>query len=47
MGAQPADIANAALGNFLRPATATAIATAGSRREAITLLFASPEFQRR
>jgi uncharacterized protein (DUF1800 family) len=46
-GAQPADIANAALGNLLRPATAAAIAVAGSRREAVTLLFASPEFQRR
>jgi uncharacterized protein (DUF1800 family) len=46
-GAQPADIAHAALGPLLRPATATAIAGAGSRREALTLLFASPEFQRR
>jgi uncharacterized protein (DUF1800 family) len=46
-GAQPAEIANAALGGLLRPATAAAIAAAGSRREAVTLLFASPEFQRR
>jgi len=46
-GAQPADIANAALGNLQQPATAAAIAVAGSRREAVTLLFASPEFQRR
>ncbi len=47
MGVQPAQIAGSALGPLLRPATATAIATAGSRREAVTLLFASPEFQRR
>jgi uncharacterized protein (DUF1800 family) len=46
-GAQPAEIANAALGGLLRPATAAAIAAAGSRREAVTLLLASPEFQRR
>jgi uncharacterized protein (DUF1800 family) len=46
-GAQPAEIANAALGGLLRPATADAVATAGSRREAVTLLLASPEFQRR
>jgi uncharacterized protein (DUF1800 family) len=46
-GAQPADVAHAALGPLLRPATASAIAAAGSRREALTLLFASPEFQRR
>jgi len=46
-GTQPADIAQAALGPLLRPATASAIAAAGSRREALTLLFASPEFQRR
>jgi uncharacterized protein (DUF1800 family) len=47
MGVQPADMANAALGPLLRPATAGAISHAGSRREAVTLLFASPEFQRR
>jgi uncharacterized protein (DUF1800 family) len=47
MGVQPADMAHAALGPLLRPATASAIASAGSRREAVTLLFASPEFQRR
>jgi uncharacterized protein (DUF1800 family) len=46
-GLQPADVAAAALGPLLRPATADAIAGAGSRREALTLLFASPEFQRR
>jgi uncharacterized protein (DUF1800 family) len=46
-GPQPADIAQTALGGLLRPATAQAIDTAGSRREALTLLFAAPEFQRR
>jgi uncharacterized protein (DUF1800 family) len=46
-GKQPADIATAALGGLLRPATSEAIAHAGSRREALTLLFAAPEFQRR
>jgi uncharacterized protein (DUF1800 family) len=44
---QPQDIAQAALGPLLRPATVTAMAHAGSRREALTLLFAAPEFQRR
>jgi uncharacterized protein (DUF1800 family) len=47
MGAQPAVIAVAALGPLLRPQTSSAIAVAGSRREALTMLFASPEFQRR
>jgi uncharacterized protein (DUF1800 family) len=46
-GAEPADIAGAAMGGLLRPATARAIATAGSRREAVTMLFTAPEFQRR
>jgi len=46
-GPQPADVAAAALGPMLRPATSDAIAHAGSRREALTLLFAAPEFQRR
>ncbi len=46
-GPQPAAIAAVALGPLLRPATATAMAAAGSRREALTLLFAAPEFQRR
>jgi uncharacterized protein (DUF1800 family) len=46
-GPQPGDIAASALGPLLRPATADAIAHAGSRREALTLLFAAPEFQRR
>jgi uncharacterized protein (DUF1800 family) len=44
---QPADIAHASLGPLLRPATLTAVQTAGSPREALTLLFAAPEFQRR
>jgi uncharacterized protein (DUF1800 family) len=46
-GPQPAEIAQTALGPLLRPATATAIANAGSRREALTLLLTAPEFQRR
>ena len=40
-------IADNALGPLLRPETLTAIRRAGSRREAITLLLTSPEFQRR
>jgi uncharacterized protein (DUF1800 family) len=46
-GLEPSDIAGVALGDFLRPATAQAMATAGSRREAVTMLFTAPEFQRR
>jgi uncharacterized protein (DUF1800 family) len=46
-GPQPMDVAHAALGPLLRPATASAIANAGSRREALTLLLTAPEFQRR
>jgi len=46
-GAEPSDIAGVALGNLLRPATAQAMASAGSRREAVTMLFTAPEFQRR
>ena len=46
-GPQPQQVADSALGDLLRPATASAIANAGSRREALTLLFAAPEFQRR
>jgi uncharacterized protein (DUF1800 family) len=41
------DIATASLGPLLRPETSTAISRAGSRRDALALLFASPEFQRR
>lgn len=44
---QPGDIAGTALGPMLRPATISAQAHAGSRREAVTMLLASPEFQRR
>ncbi len=43
----PAAVADAALGPLLTPATTTAIARAGSRRDGLTLLFTSPEFQRR
>jgi uncharacterized protein (DUF1800 family) len=46
-GPEPADMAQAALGPLLRPATVSAMASAGSRREALTLFLASPEFQRR
>ena len=45
--ADPHAIAEAALGPLLKPATASAIRTAGSRRDAITLLLTAPEFQRR
>ncbi len=43
----PAAVAEASLGPLLTPATADAIAHAGSRRDGLTLLFTSPEFQRR
>lgn len=43
----PGAIAEAALGPVLRPATLTAVQRAGSRREAVALMLASPEFQRR
>ncbi len=42
-----AAIGEAALGPLLRPATRDALRRAGSRREALALLFSSPEFQRR
>ena len=45
--AEPAVLAEVALGPLLKPATAAAMRRAGSRRDAITLLLASPEFQRR
>ncbi|MBB2176033.1 DUF1800 domain-containing protein [Gluconacetobacter johannae] len=45
--ADPLDIAHAALGPALRPATIEAIRHAGARRDGLTLLFSSPEFQRR
>ena len=45
--ADPLDLAHSALGPLLRPATLQAIRHAGSKREALALLFAAPEFQRR
>ena len=44
---EPAQLADAALGSLLTPATVTALRQAGSRRDALTLLLTSPEFQRR
>jgi uncharacterized protein (DUF1800 family) len=46
-GVNPADIAEVALGGLLRPATAQAMASAASRRAAVTMLLTAPEFQRR
>jgi len=43
----PDEVAQAALGPLLRPATVQAMQHAGSRRDALTLLFSAPEFQRR
>ena len=43
----PADLARLTLGGALRTETAFAVGHAGSRREAVALLLASPEFQRR
>ncbi len=43
----PIEIAQTNLGPLLRPATRDAIASAGSRRDAMTILLTSPEFQRR
>ena len=45
--ADPVGIARASLGDALRPATLAQVAGAGDRRDALTLLFSSPEFQRR
>ncbi len=45
--ADPLELADAVLGPTLRPETATAMRRAGSRAEAVSLLFAAPEFQRR
>lgn len=42
-----AAVAEAALGPLAHPATQAAVARAGSLREALTLIWASPEFQRR
>jgi uncharacterized protein (DUF1800 family) len=43
----PTAIADTTLGPLYRPETQDAMAHAGSRREAMTLLLTSPEFQRR
>jgi hypothetical protein len=43
----PVQLANEALGARLTPRTATAIARAESRAEALALMLMSPEFQRR
>jgi uncharacterized protein (DUF1800 family) len=45
--AEPSAVAGAALGPLLQPATTAAMQRAGSRRDALTLLLSSPEFQRR
>ena len=44
---EPGDLAEAVLGDALSEETGTAIRRAGSRTEALALLLASPEFQRR
>jgi uncharacterized protein (DUF1800 family) len=43
----PMEVANDSLGDLLAAGTAEQVRRAGSRREALTLLLASPEFQRR
>ena len=43
----PMEVAEASLGPLLRPRTRDALRGAGSRRDAMTLLLTSPEFQRR
>ncbi len=45
--AEPAHLAEYALGPLLRPATLLAVGRAGSRRDGLTLLLSAPEFQRR
>jgi uncharacterized protein (DUF1800 family) len=45
--ADPMLVADATLGPLLRPETAYAVQHAGSRRDALTLLFSAPEFQYR
>lgn len=45
--ADPQQVAAAALGPLLADATAQAVRRAATRREALALLFAAPEFQRR
>ncbi|WBO59545.1 DUF1800 family protein [Acidocella sp. MX-AZ03] len=46
-GANPQAIAATALGGLQKPATGQAMAQAGSPREALAMLFTSPEFLRR
>ena len=46
-GLDPAEVAAATLGPLLGDATMQAVRRAGSRREALALLFAAPEYQRR
>ena len=46
-GLDPMQVGEASLGPLLAEATRDAMARAGSRREALAMLFASPEFQRR
>lgn len=46
-GGEPMELASAVLGPLLRPETARAMHRAGSPAEAVSLLFAAPEFQRR
>jgi uncharacterized protein (DUF1800 family) len=43
----PLAMADLALGNLLRPDTLALMHAAGSRRDALTMLFCCPEFQRR
>jgi uncharacterized protein (DUF1800 family) len=45
--AEPEQVARASLGGLLHPATLTAVQHAADRRDALTLLFTSPEFMRR
>jgi uncharacterized protein (DUF1800 family) len=44
---EPEQVARASLGGLLQPATLTAVQHAASRRDALTLLFTSPEYMRR
>jgi uncharacterized protein (DUF1800 family) len=44
---EPLDVGETSLGPLLRPATREAMQHAGSRRDSLTLLLASPEFLRR
>ena len=45
--AEPLLVAQGSLGTLLRPRTVQQLAAAGDRRDALTLLLTSPEFQRR